>query len=140
MGDRVFTRIRVSGKLPLDKKAEFEALLEAEGLLPEGEDDPFTYYDDECNYANLDEFTQWLFDNGLYWFQQWEAGGGFAAGIHLYDYTGYHYQFGWGDEGVLFSVEDLQLAKLDDISLGAIVEKMEHINSWREKAPPLEFV
>lgn len=98
MGDRTYTQIEFSGAISEEQGEELLAHLEAQGCAV---NDPAagdkmdlaalsagaSFYDSECNYAQMEEIEAWCGENNVSYLKNWEAGGDYGPGLQLFDAT-----------------------------------------------------
>lgn len=94
MGDRTHTAIEFSGTISEEQGWELIQLLNDQGCecndgnhdltlasLTSGE----SFYDSDCNYAQMEDIESWCGDNNVSFLKTWEPGGGYGPGICHYD-------------------------------------------------------
>lgn len=97
MGDRTWTSIRFSGRITTAVAAELAEALRNQGCQcdegPKGQIsvehlklDQY-FYDEECNYGNMDDIEGLCDEHGIAYFKSWEPGGGYGPGVKLFTGT-----------------------------------------------------
>lgn len=96
MGDRTYTTIKFSGEISYAQAEELIQELEGQGCRC---DDPdtgeltvdqladSTFYDSECNYAQMEGVENYCREQGIKYLKTWEPGGGYGSGIMLFNGT-----------------------------------------------------
>lgn len=93
MGDRTYTDIEFTGDMSEEQAAELVELLEAQGCdscqydrndLLEALKAGDSFYDTECNYAQMEDIEEWCRDNEIGYRKSWEAGGDYGPGLELW--------------------------------------------------------
>ena len=94
MGDRVYTSIRFSGRITT---AQAEGLIEEiKGQCCQADEGPSgdltiehlkldtCFYDEQCNYAEMEGIEAYCQEHKIAYRKQWSEGGGFAAGMTVF--------------------------------------------------------
>lgn len=93
MGDRTWTSIEFSGTISEEQGEELLALLKDQACVSNLTDSTPTlndlkestsFYDDECNYATMEDIEAWCPDNNVGYLKSWEAGGDYGPGIEVW--------------------------------------------------------
>jgi hypothetical protein len=93
MGDRTYTQIEFAGVISEEQAEELVELLNAQGCevnecdqndLMTALKNGSSFYDSECNYAQMEDIESWCGENDVAYLKTWEAGGGYGPGIELW--------------------------------------------------------
>lgn len=145
MGDRTYTSIEFSGVISEEQADELAQLLSDQGC--EANDEQFdlrnalaegsSFYDGECNYAQMDDIESWCVENNVAYLKMWEPGGGYGPGIELW-------RPGMGSAEQCVSVESSPVASLDDLEKahkeGKVAELIESLTQFCSLGPALQVL
>jgi hypothetical protein len=140
MGDR----IQFSGIISEEQAEELVELLEAQGCCAnEGDDllqalkDGSSFYDGECNYAQMEDIEAWCGENEVGYCKTWEPGGGYGPGIELW-------RPGMERAQQCASVESSPVATFNELEkahkAGKVAELIADLDRFNHLGPPLQVL
>lgn len=147
MGDRTYTQIEFSGVISEEQADELVDLLEAqncEANNPDHTNDLLealkagsSFYDGECNYAQMDDIEEWCSENDVAYLKTWEAGGGYGPGIELW-------RPGMAKVEQCACVESSPVATFNELvkahKTGKVAELIEHLDRFNNVWPELQVL
>lgn len=150
MGDRTWTSIEFSGDISEEQAAELVELLRDQGCESNATDEPPTlaglkehdndsFYDNECNYATMEEIESWCTLNRVSYLKTWAAGGDYTAGLELYDYAlKTSEQVAALDSSPAISLTAL-IALRDEGEIDKRIERLNRFENFSTNYPPLKI-
>jgi hypothetical protein len=144
MGDRTYTSIGFTGVISEEQAAELADLLRDQGCeahngghlldaLKEGDG----FYDNECNYATMEDIESWCGENEVGYLKSWSAGGDYGPGLELW-------RPGMTGAEQCPSVDDSPVATLTELTLahkdGAVLDLIERLDRFTSLGPALKVL
>lgn len=147
MGDRTWTSIAFSGKLNAELAPTLVILLGQQACRSTEDDSTpslstldHTWYDDECNYGQMDGVEGFCRAHGVSYLKSWNSGGGYGAGYLLYNaVVDQSFEVPGDDEPALGLSELTQLAS-EGKTLQDVVVYLQAISDFAKHYPPLELI
>jgi hypothetical protein len=152
MGDRTWTGISFSGKMNHEHATGLvKELLDQHCRCDDGEGEPgeitvahlvldTCFYDEECNYAQMEGVETFCREHGVSYLKTWSSGGGYGAGYSLYNaVVDQTFEVPGDDEPALGLTELTQFAK-EGKTLQDVIAYLEAISNFRAHYPLLELV
>jgi hypothetical protein len=145
MGDRTYTAIEFTGEISEEQATELVELLEAQGCnsydhvhklldaLRAGD----SFYDSECNYAQMDAIEGWCVENEVGYCKTWAAGGDYGPGIEIW-------QPGMAKVESCAAIEDSPAATLTELikarDTNMLDNLIEQLERFTRLGPPLKVL
>lgn len=149
MGDRAWTSIMFSGVVNRDVAERLIAELNAQNCqCDEGPEGEFTverltldscFYDEQCNYAQMEDVEGFCQESGVTYLKQWAAGGGYGPGFELYNaLVGQSFTVE-GHEEPAIGASELRACLERGNTLQDVIGYLDKIQNFRKYYPPLEI-
>lgn len=143
MGDRTYTAIRFSGKITAEQAEELILELAGQGCqCDDGPEGDLTiehlkldqyFYDNECNYGQMEGVEDYCREQGIPYCKTWDAGGDYGPGMKVFTGSEEH-ECGTLDGDPVVTREMI-------IELGTgVLEYFDRFDFSSPRYPPIEIV